>query len=86
MLGRVALIAMALFCLLAFCLAGCKGRTACESSDVCGVGESCVYLHADTSMRCALLCQADGDCPEDQRCLPGAATCQTCQDMLRICK
>ena len=86
MSARSLLAVMMVACVLAVCLAGCKGRTVCQSSDVCGQAESCVYVHADTSLRCAMICQADGDCPEKQRCLPGAATCQTCQDMLRICK
>lgn len=71
---------------LALLAGSCKKRTACENADPCAVGESCVYVHADVGMRCAQVCQADGECPEEQECLPGAATCKTCQDMLRICK
>ena len=82
---RLVLIGLGIFC-FALLLDACEGRKACTDSIDCRLGESCLWIHTDDSLRCVVLCESDAECTDDQHCSLGASSCQTCQDLARFCK
>ena len=57
----------------------------CSMDGDCQAGFSCLWLHAESRLACARPCDSAADCASD-RCEPDAASCQTCQDIVRICR
>jgi hypothetical protein len=62
-----------------------KEPARCSTDADCETGSSCLWLHAENRLGCARPCNADADCAPG-RCAPDAASCQTCQDIVRICR